>query len=89
MSLHAELYGELHRAAPMVLLHGFGGMAGAWTTVAKALAAELPVIAYDLPGHGRSLSVEPAGGAHRIASSGTGREPDAIGTGRLRPGNQR
>ena len=69
MSLHAELYGALHRAAPIVLLHGFGGTAAAWTAVAKTLAAELPVIAYDLPGHGGSLSVEPAGGAGWMAKA--------------------
>ncbi|MFB9952287.1 alpha/beta fold hydrolase [Rhizobium puerariae] len=67
MGLHAELYGDPQLAVPLVLLHGFGGSAAAWLKVATVLAAELPVVAYDLPGHGRSLFSRAAGGAGTMA----------------------
>ena len=53
----------LHRSgdgAPLVLLHGFGGDHTAWLTIVSRLRG-VPTIAYDMPGHGRSLDV-PGGG---------------------------
>jgi pyruvate dehydrogenase E2 component (dihydrolipoamide acetyltransferase) len=41
---------------PIVLLHGFGGSHGAWGPAMERLAGERRCIAYDLPGHGRSLA---------------------------------
>ncbi len=39
---------------PLVLLHGIGSSCQAWAPVMGLLAAERRVIAFDLPGHGRS-----------------------------------
>lgn len=41
-------------AAPVVLVHGFGGDGDNWLLVEPALADDRPVITLDLPGHGRS-----------------------------------
>ncbi|MFT8676653.1 MAG: alpha/beta fold hydrolase [Acetobacter sp.] len=40
--------------APLVLVHGFGGSVAGWLMVQHALARQRRVIAFDLPGHGRS-----------------------------------
>ena len=53
----------LHRSGeglPLVLLHGFGGDHTAWLSIVSRLRGT-PTLAYDLPGHGRSLDV-PGGG---------------------------
>jgi pimeloyl-ACP methyl ester carboxylesterase len=52
---------------PVVLLHGFGGWHGVWATVASGLGGR--VLAYDLPGHGRSLEFPGAGPAKLAASA--------------------
>lgn len=41
-------------AAPVLLLHGFGGDANAWMFNMTALAQDRPVYALDFPGHGHS-----------------------------------
>jgi len=41
-------------AIPALLLHGFGGDAKGWAPTHEALAADRPVYALDLPGHGTS-----------------------------------
>lgn len=43
---------------PLVLLHGFTGSSGAWSTVMPALAEHYRVIAVDLLGHGESDAPE-------------------------------
>jgi pyruvate dehydrogenase E2 component (dihydrolipoamide acetyltransferase) len=40
--------------APIVLIHGYSGDLNNWLFNIEALAAEAPVIAIDLPGHGQS-----------------------------------
>ena len=40
--------------APVVLIHGYGGDAATWLFNIDAIAADHPVFAIDLPGHGRS-----------------------------------
>jgi pimeloyl-ACP methyl ester carboxylesterase len=40
-----------------VLLHGFGHSHAAWTEIADRLDAKCHLMAYDLPGHARSLGV--------------------------------
>nr|WP_284739611.1 alpha/beta fold hydrolase [Rhizobium sp. CG5] len=53
----------------MVLLHGFGGGACVWQDVMAGLPETIPVIAYDLPGHGGSLQEDGIGGAGRMAKA--------------------
>ncbi|MGX5664963.1 alpha/beta fold hydrolase [Rhizobium daejeonense] len=67
MTLHAVITGDPHAAVPLVLLHGFGGGAFVWRDVIDRLPADLPVIAYDLPGHAGSLHADGIGGAGRMA----------------------
>lgn len=50
----------------LVLLHGFAGTHRVWDRVRKALDADLRVFAYDLPGHGNSLSCAGAGKAKAV-----------------------
>lgn len=52
VSLHLRSCGD--GAAPLVLLHGLGGDSTAWTLNQRPLAADRPVIAVDMPGHGQS-----------------------------------
>ncbi|UCI10140.1 alpha/beta fold hydrolase [Mesorhizobium sp. B1-1-8] len=49
----------------IVFLHGFGGCHEIWRDVIAALASGVRALAYDLPGHGRSL--EHQGGARTAA----------------------
>ena len=42
---------------PLVLLHGFLGSADDWNMLAESLRAHFYLVAIDLPGHGKSLSV--------------------------------
>jgi pimeloyl-ACP methyl ester carboxylesterase len=69
MTLHAEISGDIALSPPLVLVHGFGGSATAWDAVRRHLPADLPVIAYDLPGHGRSIAAEGRGGAGKMAKA--------------------
>ena len=69
MTLHAVITGDPHAVVPLVLLHGFGGGAFVWRDVIDRLPADLPVIAYDLPGHAGSLHAEGLGGAGRMAKA--------------------
>ncbi len=52
---------------PAVLLHGFGGGIDDWTDIQPDLARDRLVLAYDLPGHGRSLGHPAAGNAGAMA----------------------
>ncbi len=54
-ALHCQRIG----AGPdLVLLHGWGLHAGIWAPLVEALAQRFRLHLYDLPGHGRSASVE-------------------------------
>lgn len=64
VALHAREKGS--GTATVVLLHGFGGDQTEWYDIQPDLARDYRVLAYDLPGHGRSLG-HPAAGS----SSGT------------------
>ena len=66
---------------PLVLLHGFGGDHTGWFTVVPRLA-DVPTLAYDLPGHGRSLDADGAGRAGAMAK-GLIADLDARGIGRF------
>lgn len=69
MTLFSEISGDLQARTPVVLIHGFGGSAAAWDPVVAHLPDNLPVIAYDLPGHRRSLHAEGRGGAGKMAKA--------------------
>ncbi|MEM8633816.1 MAG: acetoin dehydrogenase dihydrolipoyllysine-residue acetyltransferase subunit [Pseudomonadota bacterium] len=53
-NLRVGVMGEGQDESPIVLLHGFGGDLNNWMLVQPALAAEKPVYAIELPGHGQS-----------------------------------
>lgn len=53
----------------MVLLHGFGGGVDDWYDIQPDLARDGLVLAYDLPGHGRSLDHPAAGNASAMAKA--------------------
>lgn len=59
----AEVRQSSSAKAPLVLLHGFGGIGALWAPVVDRLDADQPLIIYDLPGHGRSLDAEGVGHA--------------------------
>lgn len=67
MTLFAEVRHSSSAKTPLVLLHGFGGIGAAWEPVVEQLDPELPLIVYDLPGHGRSLNAEGVGHAGVMA----------------------
>ena len=54
---------------PIVLLHGFGGDHTAWIGIVQRVGASRATLAYDLPGHGRSLDVPGAGRAGAMAKA--------------------
>lgn len=56
-------------AETIVLLHGFGGHYADWTDIQVELSRDARVIAYDLPGHGRSLDLPGAGSAPAAAKA--------------------
>ncbi len=60
LSIHARVsMGPTSGALPVVLVHGFGMSSAYMTPIARRIAAEYPVFAPDLPGHGRSEKPEP------------------------------
>lgn len=67
MTLFAEVRHLSSAKAPLVLLHGFGGIGAAWEPVVERLDPELPLVVYDLPGHGRSLDADGVGHAGVMA----------------------
>lgn len=56
MTLYVESTGS---GPPLVLLHGWAMHSGLWTPVLPRLAERFRVHRVDLPGHGRSASIEP------------------------------
>lgn len=52
-------------AAPILLIHGWGGTGGYWEQTAQALSATTRVIVPDLPGTGRSQPVPQARNMHQ------------------------
>lgn len=66
-----ELYARPKGSGPrtIVLLHGFGGSNMDWNDIQPDLARDGLVLAYDLPGHGRSLHHSAAGNASGMAKA--------------------
>jgi pimeloyl-ACP methyl ester carboxylesterase len=69
MALNAVVIGDVRRAPPLVLLHGFGCGAFVWKKVMAGLGPAVPVIAYDMPGHAGSLGADGIGGAGKMAKA--------------------
>jgi len=69
MTLFAEVRHLSSAKAPLVLLHGFGGIGAVWEPVLRRLASDLPLVNYDLPGHGRSLDADGVGHAGVMAKA--------------------
>lgn len=67
---------------PLVLLHGFGGDHTGWLSIVSRLSKDVATLAYDLPGHGRSLNVPGAGRAGAM-SKGVLADLDARGVTRF------
>ena len=66
-ALYARVKGS--GAPALVLLHGFGGGVDDWYDIQPDLARDGLVLAYDLPGHGRSLGHPAAGNAGPMAKA--------------------
>ena len=62
-SLHLSRGGDSKAGPPIVLLHGFGGDHRAWRYVQPCLERDRQVLAFDLPGHGKSLGRSESGNA--------------------------
>lgn len=69
MTLFAEVRHQSSAKAPLVLLHGFGGIGALWAPVIRRLDPDFPLIVYDLPGHGRSLEADGVGHAGVMAKA--------------------
>ncbi len=69
MTLFAEVQHQSSAKTPLVLLHGFGGIGALWAPVIRRLDPDVPLIVYDLPGHGRSLDADGIGHAGVMAKS--------------------
>ena len=67
---------ELGMGEPVVLLHGLGTTAREWRWIWTGLAREHRVLAFDLPGHGRSERGDEAPGALTSAVAAALRELD-------------
>lgn len=48
-------------AIPVLFLHGFGGTGLQWWGLQTAVSFKAPTLAYDMPGHGKSLAFPDAG----------------------------
>jgi len=66
-TLHAREKGSGRET--LVLLHGFGGHWMDWYDIQPDLARDARVLAYDLPGHARSLGHPAAGSASGMAKA--------------------
>lgn len=78
--LHHVRHGR-RRGAPIVLLHGLGSSSADWPDQVAAFAPRFPVIAVDLPAHGRSPRLPETPGVDGMAEGvaallrGLGEEP--------------
>jgi pyruvate dehydrogenase E2 component (dihydrolipoamide acetyltransferase) len=75
------------RGVPLVLIHGFGGDLLSWQFNQPELAAERPVVAIDLPGHGGSSKTVTGGDVAWFAAQVRGALA-ALGIGRAHLGGQ-
>jgi pyruvate dehydrogenase E2 component (dihydrolipoamide acetyltransferase) len=63
-------------ATPVLFLHGFGGVGAQWWGLQTAVSFKAPTIAFDLPGHGKSVDF-PDAGPPKIAARAVLAEMDA------------
>lgn len=67
--LYARVKGKGSGTEATVLLHGFGGGVDDWYDIQPDLSRDGLVLAYDLPGHGRSMGHPAAGNASAMAKA--------------------
>jgi pyruvate dehydrogenase E2 component (dihydrolipoamide acetyltransferase) len=67
MTRFAEVRNCSSAKIPLVLLHGFGGIGALWAPIISRLDPDIPLIVYDLPGHGQSLDADGVGHAGVMA----------------------
>jgi pyruvate dehydrogenase E2 component (dihydrolipoamide acetyltransferase) len=84
--MSAELYANpidnsSSKSAPVLFLHGFGGSGSQWWGLQTAISFKAPTLAYDLPGHGKSLRV-PKAGPPKVAARAVIADMDARGVDR-------
>ena len=65
-------------ATPVLFLHGFGGVGAQWWGLQTAVSFKAPTIAFDLPGHGKSVDY-PNAGPPKIAARAVLAEMDERG----------
>ena len=53
----------------LVLLHGFGGSHATWAGIASQLSNEAKILAYDLPGHGKSRDADVSSSPKKMAAA--------------------
>ena len=77
--LHSNAIDNSRSAAtPVLFLHGFGGVGAQWWGLQTAVSFKAPTIAFDLPGHGKSVDF-PDAGPPKIAARAMLAEMDAYG----------
>jgi pimeloyl-ACP methyl ester carboxylesterase len=77
-----EVTGDADGRPPLLLSHGFGASSAMWRPNRVALAADRPVITWDMRGHGRSDSpADPAEYSHAACVADMAALLDAAGAG--------
>jgi len=62
LQLHANaINNSRSTSTPVLFLHGFGGVGAQWWGLQTAVSFKAPTLAYDLPGHGKSVTFPDAG----------------------------
>ncbi|MEP0232324.1 MULTISPECIES: alpha/beta fold hydrolase [Roseibium] len=69
LPFNEQLAADGSDAAPIVLLHGFGGDRQTWVNIQTALSPSRKSIAFDLPGHGQALDWPRIGNAGVAANA--------------------
>jgi pimeloyl-ACP methyl ester carboxylesterase len=83
VALHYETHGSVSERPALLLTHGYAASTLMWAPNVPALAADRRVVAWDLPGHGRSASPDdPAAYSEAAALADMAAVLDACGLAR-------